>query len=261
MRNFFHAFSIQKRVLAAIALREIQTRWGRRNLGFAWLFLEPLVFSFPVLTMWRLMRGRYEHGFEVIPLLWSGYLPLLLFRHVTGIALYSIRTNGALLYHRVITPFDIVLGRCGLEAVGNLAAIVLSFAVFHIFGFIDFPVNYSLFMAGFFYMAWWSLAIAILIAALSERSEIVEHVWSPISYVYLPLSGCFYMAEWLPTKAREVALAVMPSLHAYEMIRAGIFGQRVQTFYNIYYLTAFLLILTFMALWSMRGVRAQIEFD
>jgi len=38
-------------------MREIQIRWGRRNLGFAWLFAEPLVFAFPVLLMWSMMRS------------------------------------------------------------------------------------------------------------------------------------------------------------------------------------------------------------
>jgi hypothetical protein len=35
------AWGVQKRVWGAIFMREIQVRWGRRNLGFAWLFAEP----------------------------------------------------------------------------------------------------------------------------------------------------------------------------------------------------------------------------
>jgi ABC-type polysaccharide/polyol phosphate export permease len=41
---------------------EIQIRRGRRNLGFAWLFAEPLVFAFPVLAMWSLMCSPLERG-------------------------------------------------------------------------------------------------------------------------------------------------------------------------------------------------------
>src|SRR6266481_622920 len=96
----------QRRVLGAIFLREIQTRWGRRNLGFAWLFLEPLAFAFPVLAMWSVLRPSIEHGMALMPFLWSGYLPLLLFRHVTTHALYAIRGNAALLYHQSVTPLD-----------------------------------------------------------------------------------------------------------------------------------------------------------
>ena len=56
------AWRIQKRVWAAIFMREIQIRWGRRNLGFGWIFAEPLLFAFPVLVMWSYLRWPFEHG-------------------------------------------------------------------------------------------------------------------------------------------------------------------------------------------------------
>jgi len=242
-------------------MREIQTRWGRRNLGFAWLFAEPLLFAFPVLAMWSMMRSPIEHGIPLMPFLWSGYLPLLLFRHVTGNALYVIRTNAALLYHRWVTPLDIIIGRCGLEALGNIAAIASSFFFFYVIGVIDWPSNMALFIAGILYMAWWALAVALIVAAWSERSDIVEHVWMPMSYIYMPLSGFFYLAVWLPTPIRHVALAVMPSLHAYEMIRGGLFGSRIQTFYDPAYVSAVLAVLTLFGLWLVRDARRYIEIE
>src|SRR5437879_12100270 len=93
--EFLPACRVQKRVLGALFMREIQIRWGRRNLGFAWLFAEPLVFAFPVLLMWSMMRSPFEHGLPLMPFIWSGYLPLLMFRHTSGRALYVIRTDWA----------------------------------------------------------------------------------------------------------------------------------------------------------------------
>src|ERR1043166_473842 len=145
-------------------MREIQTRWGRRNLGFAWLFAEPLVFAFPVLIMWSFMRGPSEHGLPLIAFLWSGYLPILLFRHVSAQALNVVRNNGALLYHQSVTPIDIVIGRCGLEVIGNIGAIAFSFAIFYMIGVMPWPANIPLFLVGFLYMSWWALAVALIVA-------------------------------------------------------------------------------------------------
>ena len=131
-------------------------------------------------------------GLPVIPFLWSGYLPLLLFRHVTGHCLYVIRSGAPLLFHRAVTPLDLVIARIGLEVIGNWAATALSFLVFYMLGVIDLPYDPSLFLLGMFYMAWWSVSVALIIAAWSERSEIVEHIWPPISYMYMPISGFFY---------------------------------------------------------------------
>ena len=153
IRAFGRALVIQKRVIGALFMREFVTRWGRRNLGFAWLFAEPLVFAFPVIAMWWLIRPSVEHGLPMIAFVWTGYLPILLFRHVTGHALYTVKNNAAMLYHRQVTPLDLFIGRQGLELIGNLSACATSFLIFYMIGLIDLPYDYALFLTGFFYPA------------------------------------------------------------------------------------------------------------
>src|SRR5207244_2064633 len=81
---FWSGFQVQRRVVGALLIREIYSRFGRESLGFAWMIAEPLVFALPVLLVWRAVRNPYENGLPLIPFLWSGYLPILLFRHVGG---------------------------------------------------------------------------------------------------------------------------------------------------------------------------------
>ena len=261
IRLLGRAFAVQKRVLGALFMREFMTRWGRRNLGFAWLFAEPLVFAFPVIAMWSMIRARYEHGLPMIAFVWSGYLPILLFRHVTGHALYTVKQNAAMLYHRQVTPLDLFIGRQGLELIGNLSACAVSFLLFYILGLVDWPYDYGLVLTGFFYMSWWTICVALILAAMSERYEIVEHIWMPSSYMYLAVCGFMFMAAWLPAPIREIAMAVDPPLHAYEMIRAGLFGNRVETFYDIPYLSYILAPLTLIGLWLLRDVRKHLVLE
>src|SRR5436190_10843303 len=102
IRAFGRSFAVQKRVIGALFMREFVTRWGRRNLGFAWLFAEPMVFALPVIFMWTMIRAPMDRGVPMIGFIWTGYLPILIFRHVTGHALYTVKTSGALLYHRQV---------------------------------------------------------------------------------------------------------------------------------------------------------------
>ena len=46
------AWTIQSRVIWALFLREILTRYGRHNIGFLWLFAEPMLFTIGVTLMW-----------------------------------------------------------------------------------------------------------------------------------------------------------------------------------------------------------------
>ena len=124
MPTLWRAWGVQRRVLGALFLREIQIRWGRRNLGFAWIIAEPLIFAFPVIIMWSYIRAPFEHGVPLIALVWSGYLPLLMFRHTTSQALYVIRSNGAMLYRHELRELDAVEVGTQITAHPDAAALV-----------------------------------------------------------------------------------------------------------------------------------------
>src|SRR5262245_14477503 len=108
---FWQSLALQFRVIGALIIREIHTRFGRENLGFGWIIAEPLVFALPVLAMWSLIRAKFEHGLPMIAFMWSGYLPLLLFRHVSGRMLMFVRVNAGLLYHQQVTILDLFIAR------------------------------------------------------------------------------------------------------------------------------------------------------
>ena len=66
--SFWESLVIQKRVLGALLMREIITRYGRNNIGFLWLFVEPLLMTLVMVLMWKFFRyfyfkycGLYHH--------------------------------------------------------------------------------------------------------------------------------------------------------------------------------------------------------
>lgn len=254
---FWQNLTTQSRVVGALLIREIYTRFGREGLGFAWIVAEPLIFAIPVLLTWSVVRGRYAHGLSMMSFLWSGYLPLLMFRHVGGRMLLFVRVNAGLLYHRQVTIFDLFLARCSLEVMSSLIAVVVSGVFFYAIGLIDPPRNLPMFYLGYFYMIWWCAVTGLIVGALSERSDWTDKIWMPYSYLYIFFSGVFYMAEWLPEGIRRLAL-MQPSLQAYELIRAGMFGSVVRTYGNIGYESTILSILTLVGLLLMRDARKYV---
>ena len=260
MSSFWRGLLIQKRVVGALLIREVYTRFGRESLGFAWIVGEPLIFALPVLFMWQAIRGSHEHGIAVMPFLWSGYLPILLFRHLGGRILLFIRSNSMLLYHRRVTIFDIFLARALLEIGGNLTALLVSFLVFYAVGVVAVPRDLPTFYLGYFFMIWWSIAAALIIGALCERTDWVQQIWMPYSYMYLIFSGFFYLADWLPPSLRNVAL-YQPYTQAYEMIRAGVFGRSITTYGDPTYTTFALAALTLFGLWLLRESRKYLVIE
>jgi capsular polysaccharide transport system permease protein len=250
----------QRRVVGALLMREIHTRFGRQGLGFALTLGESLIFAIPVLLIWSIVRAKYENNLPLIQLLWSGYLPLLLFRHMGSTALGFIRSNSTLLYHRRVTLLDVFVARAILEVSANIIAVLVTFLLFYILGEIDIPRDFPMFLMGYLYMIWWCVAVGLTIGALCERSILVEKIWQPISYLYMFFSGFWYLAEWLPPRLRDIAL-YQPSFQAYEMIRGGLFGNVIKTYGDPVYTTFVLTLLTFISLWALREGRKYVMID
>jgi capsular polysaccharide transport system permease protein len=190
----------------------------------------------------------------LMPFLWSGYLPILLFRHVGARMLLFVRVNAGLLYHRQVTIFDIFIARWLLEVVSNLTAVVASFTLFYSVGLLDLPRDLPMFYVGYLFMIWWSGAIGLIVGGLSERTEWAEKIWQPYSYLYLFFSGFLALAAWLPDSIRGWAL-LQPSFQAYEMIRGGMLGNAVKTYGDPAYTSFILAVLTLIGLLLMRESR------
>jgi len=257
VRKFGEDFAAQSRVVGALLIREIYTRFGREGLGFAWIVGEPLIFAVPVLLTWSAVRGSSEHGVPMMSFLWTGYLPLLMFRHVGGRMLMFVRVNAGLLYHRQVTIFDIFLARCLLEVVSSLTAVLVSGVLFYSLGMMDLPRDLPMFYLGYLYMIWWCAVIGLIVGAFSERTDWAEKIWQPYSYLYIFFGGVFFMAAWLPESLRGWAL-LQPSVQAYELIRAGMFGSAVRTYGDPAYETTALAVLTLIGLLLMRDARKYV---
>jgi capsular polysaccharide transport system permease protein len=239
-------FALQARVIWALVLRELQTRYGRENIGFLWVVGEPILFCSGVAIVWTMIRPAHEHGLPVTAFVITGYVPLTMWRHCIGRAMKAFESNGALLFHRQVTPLDIILARVLLEVVGTLIAGGLVSGAAILMGFMDPPKDVGLLYLGLLLHALFSLACALLIASLSERSDVLEKFLSAAMYLSLPLSGAFVMASWLPENARWIVL-LSPSAQNVEMIRGGQFGPGSHPVYDITYTVSCIAV---MLLWG-----------
>lgn len=247
--SFGEGLALQLRVIGALLRREIHTRYARENIGFLWIVGEPMMFAGGVIAMRSILPffPREQHGMSLVGFLMTGYLPFLLYRHMIGRCIHCVRANHSVLYHRQVRIIDLYITQLLLEGAGTVIAFVFGCSVFVATGLMDFPKDLFLLYTGWFYAIWFCGSLAMLLGAASELSSLVEKLYNPFSYLSLPISGAFYMVAWLPNSWQEYALYV-PLVHYFEMIRGGYFGAALTVHYDIGYLTAVCLVLTFGAL-------------
>lgn len=257
--QFVAGLKIQARVLGALVMREMLTRYGRENIGFLWLILEPMILTLGVMTMWTLLKHE-SHGLVLVAFVLSGYMPLTLWRHVTSYSVSCLRQNLPLMYHRQIRLPDALISRALLEVGGITVALVVVYTIVRISGFMEPYENIGLILAGWLFMAWFAFAVGLIFAAASERFEFVEKLVQPMQYLMLPISGMFFMVAWLPSGAQKLALYV-PLVHCFELFRAGVFGDSLKTYYDISYLFKCCLFTTAAGLYLVNLARRHVKFE
>lgn len=255
-----HAFAIQMRVIGALLLREILTRYGRHNIGFLWLFIEPMLFTSGVAALWTLTRSAHGSNLPIVAFAVTGYSSVLLWRNMPSRCINALAPNSALLYHRNVKIIDIYASRLLLEMAGaTIAFMVLSLFLVAL-GLMAPPIDISKVMIGWFLLAWFGSSFALVLGAMSEKTEFVEKVWHPLSYITFPLSGAAFMVDWLPVKAQEFILLV-PMVHGVEYLRSGYFGGAIRAHYDLGYLTSVCLCLTLLGLLLERAVSRELVLE
>lgn len=254
------SFAIQCRVVGALLVREIITRYGRHNIGVLWLLLEPMLFTLGVALLWTFAQVHTLTNVPIIAFAITGYSSVLLWRNAASRCSKAIEPNLSLMYHRNVKVIDIFFSRVILEIVGGVASLAVLTLFFGGIGFMPWPQDIALVLSGYLLLAWFSLALGFIVGAVSERSEAFERVWHIVAYLLFPLSGAAFMVHWLPRAAQDVVL-MLPMVHGVELIRHGFFGSVVPTYENPVYFAAINLLLTLVGLALVRetGRRVQPE--
>lgn len=254
---FSESLRIQLRVIGALLRREMLTRYGRHNIGFLWLFAEPMLFTIGVTILWTATKSIHGSDLPIVAFALTGYSSVLLWRNMPGRCIGALQANLALLYHRNIKVMDIYIARLLIEFCGATISFVGLALLFLSIGWIAPPDDVLKVFAGWLVIAWFGCALAIGLGAISYLSELVDKLWHPFSYLLFPLSGAAFLVAALPQFAQDIVLWV-PIVHGIEFVREGFFGSQARAIYNLGYLIPFNLVMSLFALIALRYVSRRV---
>ena len=114
------ALATQARVIGALIMRELHTRYGRENIGYLWLIADPLMLGTVISILHN--RGGTHSGTNPAAFAMVGYTIFILFRSMINRSEGAITANAPLLFHRMVTVLDICISRALLELAGTTMA-------------------------------------------------------------------------------------------------------------------------------------------
>jgi ABC-type polysaccharide/polyol phosphate export permease len=251
------SWAIQRRVIWALVLREMLTRYGRHNIGFLWLFVEPMLFTLGVTALWTFTKAAHGSSLPIVAFALTGYSSILLWRNMPSRCASAIGPNLSLLYHRHVKIIDIYFSRLALEVIAvTVSFVVLSLLLISI-EWMRPPEDVLKVFAGWAMLAWFGGALAIFLGSLSYDNELIDKIWHPACYLLFPLSGAAFLVDSLPKAAQQFVLYI-PMVHGVELLREGYFGSAITAHYDVSYLGGWCAILTFLGLVRVRALAKRV---
>lgn len=255
---FRRGFQTQVNVLGALIMRELQSRYGRHNIGYLWVVGEPMMLATVISVLHALGGvGLHIRGVQVFAFTLLGYNIFIIFRNVFNRAEHMLDNYSFLLYHSMIRPFDIVVGNSIAEMLGAIASFFFLLGVGIIFGAADFPARPLYLFLAIFLMCWMTLGLSMIIAAYTHQSHFLSRLVHPFSYFMIPLSGAFFTMSILPHWAQQY-MAWNPLMTIFEIARYGQFEVMSDKYLYIGYVLAFSAVVNYWGLIALRRVRKHL---
>ena len=222
-RGMVDAFETQARVIGALILREVRTRFGESRLGYLWALMEPVIhIGVLALVFPFTMHGRPPLGENFFFFYFTGVLPYLLFSHTVGHLGHSLIDNRSLLQLPQVTHIDVLAARGILEFATILVVALAFVGAFLIMGVSAVPSRPG--TALFALLAMWLLAMGVgaINAVINVFTNAWDHAFQVVVRILYFASGIFYVPAMMPLWVRQ-ALSWNPLLHAVDWFRTAFF--------------------------------------
>lgn len=212
-RTLFHS-------VWTIMLREMMARFGRRDLGYLWAVIEPLIHVLVLSSIFFGFRMRDSLGMNPFLFVATGIIPLFFYVKTEAVLTNALKQNRHLLNHASIQPMDIYLGRAALEFFTQL--LVLTLFVIFIYIVIE-PYRFgSVFwvVANLFGLWIFGIGVGLTVASLITYAEWLPSVMSGLNRLIYITSGVFFTLDQMPTSLAQYA-AYNPLLHFVDGVRGN----------------------------------------
>lgn len=257
--ELLRGLDVQRHVIGALIMRELHTRYGRENIGYLWMLLEPGLLAASVAA---LHLGQRPHSADVAPVSFAlgGYCTFIIFRSIVTRSESALEANQPLLFHRVVTIFDILAARTLLEAISTIATLIVLMSGACALDLAAPPAQPLLVLAAILLVVWFSFAVSMSICAATYVNKAVAKFVHPIMYILMPISGAFFLLDWIPDPYRSW-LAWSPLAQIFEMLHTGQFRSVESRHFDPVYIVGWCFALTVIGLFSIRIVRRHVHLS
>ncbi|WP_440658033.1 ABC transporter permease [Ensifer adhaerens] len=208
------------RVIFAIMMRDMRTRFGRSHVGYMIAIAWPLVHLSVLVSMMLYANRVLPFGTDPAVFVVSGVLPYILCLYPARMMGYSVEANRALFLFPVVNVFDVIVARAVIEFLTAFVVAIIFCGALLSFGVDILPVNYSAWAGGVLATVYLSISMGVLNTVISSIFKMWHVAFVLLMFLMYATAGVFV----LPSSFSPGVRAFMwynPLLHCVEWVRSS----------------------------------------
>lgn len=231
-------FKTQRRVISALIVRMLQTRFGGSTLAYAIAVLWPVAHTLVILFVYTLVGREASFGTDSIIWIMSGCLPYVLLLYPSRVISVCIIDNSGLLTFPIVTRLDILISAIVLEILTATCVVIVTAILIAVYGKSFDSFNFSICVAALLLSVYLGIGFGVLFSPIMQWNARIGGLTGFILLLVWVLGGIFYLPDSIPEPFRWY-LSWNPFVHAAELFREGIFEDYSSHTLDVFYLCAF----------------------
>jgi len=251
------ALKVQGRVIGALMLRDMRTRFGRTFMGYVIIVGWPLAHLLVLMAIFLATRRVAPVGTSVPVFLGTGVLPYILCLYPGRMIMLCLVQNQPLLLFPIVKTTDVILARGLLEILTACWVTVIFALLLYICGVDIAPIHYHEAIQAILATMYLAFAIGFIGAVLYK----LVRAWLGVQIGFLILlyitAGVFFIPTNVPEDL-QFYLWFNPLLHCVEWLRSAYYDGYGYGMLSQGYLISFSTLLLAIGLVIERFVRGRL---
>ncbi len=236
-----NSLEIFKSVVLALFLREVQTRFGTKKLGYFWAVFDAMLMVLIFAGLKSAISSNSMPGIDFPVFLATSFLAFFLWKNIVNSTINAFSANKALFAYKQVKPFDTLVTRVLLEMLVSAVATLVFIGIGLYLG-LDLSVkNFNMVMFAVFWLCLFAFAVGLMSAVFAYFYEFYAKVTNVIMSPLMFVSAIMYTVDSLPPILREIIL-YNPLTHFMEMIHGFYFHNLTTQYVNYEYILYWTLI-------------------
>ena len=252
------ALSCNFRVIGALVLRDMRTKFGRTIFGPLILVGWPLSHAILLMVINVVVRKISPFGTDPTIFFSTGVLPYILcFYPARFIMIFSIHFNRGLLSIPAIKPLDLVFAQAVAQTVISFWVVAFFFGILFVFGVDIVPERLDELIFAILATMYFSVALGVLGGVMYGmiRAWLAPQLLALIVMYFT--SGALFLPEMLPMSLRNL-IWFNPLFHCVEWFRVAYYNNYAFDMLSRTYLLSVSTVLLWIALLIERGLRGRL---